>query len=45
VTERMADVGFVIFLAACAGVVLTICGLMWLVLGGEYEEDPEDELP
>jgi hypothetical protein len=45
VTERAGDVGFVLLLAVCAGVVLTVCGLLWLMLGGEYDEDPEDELP
>jgi hypothetical protein len=39
------EVGFVIFLALCTGILLTVCGLVWLIVGGEYEEDPEDELP
>jgi hypothetical protein len=39
VREHLIDVGFVILLSICAGVVLTVCGLMWLFLGGKaYEE-------
>jgi hypothetical protein len=36
------DLGFILFLAVCTGIVLALCGLAWLFLGGKYEED---ELP
>lgn len=45
IRRTVIDVGFVLFLAICTGIVLTVCGLVWLFLGGEYEEDSEDELP
>jgi hypothetical protein len=45
VSERLNEVTFIAFLALCTGILLAVCGLVWLIVGGEYEEDPEDELP
>jgi hypothetical protein len=36
--QRLIDVGFVVGIAICAGVLLAIAGAAWLVLGGSYEE-------
>ena len=46
-SERVIDVGFVVFLAICVGAVLTVCGLVWLFIGGSCNEDDyaQDELP
>jgi hypothetical protein len=44
-SERVIDVGFIVFLAICTGALLAVCGLVWLFVGGEYEEEPEDQLP
>ena len=37
--EQLLDVGFVIGISIAAGVVMAVGGVVWLVLGGSYEED------